>query len=112
MWAGSNRVQAFDTPLFYPDSRGNGPHLSFVDGLRADDPQPDPFAECRPWNSRRPCAHHASTHRHKDVSALDQYETRPRQAAYYRELLDRVQKVPGVRAAAVVNNLPLSGSST
>jgi putative ABC transport system permease protein len=40
------------------------------------------------------------------------YDTRPRQAAYYRELLDRVQKVHGVRAAAVVNNLPLSGSST
>ncbi len=40
------------------------------------------------------------------------YDTRPRQAAYYRELLERVQKVPGVRAAAVVNNLPLSGFST
>ncbi|HEY3835545.1 MAG TPA: ABC transporter permease [Bryobacteraceae bacterium] len=40
------------------------------------------------------------------------YDTRPMQTAYYRELIDRVQRVPGVRAAAVVNNLPLSGSST
>ena len=40
------------------------------------------------------------------------YDTRPRQTAYYRELIDRVHRVPGVRAAALVNNLPLSGSST
>jgi putative ABC transport system permease protein len=29
--------------------------------------------------------------------------------AYYREILDRVARVPGIRAAAIVNNLPLSG---
>jgi putative ABC transport system permease protein len=40
------------------------------------------------------------------------YDTKPRQMAYYRELLDRLRRVPGVRAAAVVNNLPLSGSNT
>jgi len=37
------------------------------------------------------------------------YDTKPRQMAYYRELLDRVQRIPGIHAAAVVNNLPLSG---
>lgn len=36
------------------------------------------------------------------------YDTRPRQMAYYREILDRVQRIPGIRAVAVVNNLPLS----
>lgn len=37
------------------------------------------------------------------------YDTQPRQIAYYREILERVQRIPGIRAAAVVNNLPLSG---
>src|SRR5579859_4939055 len=37
------------------------------------------------------------------------YDTRPRQMAYYREILDRVKTVPGIKAAAIVNNLPLSG---
>ena len=40
------------------------------------------------------------------------YDTRPRQMAYLRELLRHVERVPGVRAAAVVNNLPLSGVNT
>ncbi len=40
------------------------------------------------------------------------YDTKPRQMAYYRELLERLQRMPGVRAAAVVNNLPLSGFNT
>jgi putative ABC transport system permease protein len=40
------------------------------------------------------------------------YDTRPRQIAYYREVLDRVKALPGIRAAAIVNNLPLSGVST
>jgi putative ABC transport system permease protein len=37
------------------------------------------------------------------------YDTRPRQMAYYREILDRVKRVPGIKASAIVNNLPLSG---
>ena len=37
------------------------------------------------------------------------YDTRLRQMAYYREILERVKTVPGVKAAAIVNNLPLSG---
>jgi len=32
--------------------------------------------------------------------------------AYYREILERVKTVPGIRAAAIVNNLPLSGISS
>ena len=40
------------------------------------------------------------------------YETIPRQVAYYHELLDRLQRIPGVRYVALVNNLPLSGSNT
>ena len=40
------------------------------------------------------------------------YDTRPRQMAYYREILERVKTVPGIKAAAIVNNLPLSGIST
>jgi putative ABC transport system permease protein len=37
------------------------------------------------------------------------YDTRPRQMAYYREILERVKTIPGIKAAAIVNNLPLSG---
>ena len=40
------------------------------------------------------------------------YNSRPQQIEFYREVLERCQRVPGVQAAAVVNNLPLSGSST
>lgn len=40
------------------------------------------------------------------------YDTRPRQMAYYRELLQRVKSVPGVKAAAIVNNPPLSDVNT
>jgi predicted permease len=40
------------------------------------------------------------------------YDTRPRQMAFYREILDRVKTVPGIKAAAIVNNLPLSGINT
>ena len=35
-----------------------------------------------------------------------------RQIEFYREVLDRISAVPGVRAAAVVNNLPLSEANT
>lgn len=40
------------------------------------------------------------------------YDTTPRQMAYYREILARVQSVPGVKAAAIVNNPPLSDINT
>jgi putative ABC transport system permease protein len=40
------------------------------------------------------------------------YDTKPRQIAFYGELIERLGHVPGVRAAAVVNNLPLSGATT
>ncbi len=40
------------------------------------------------------------------------YDTRPRQIEFYRQVLDRLAVVPGVRAVAVVNNLPLSEANT
>jgi putative ABC transport system permease protein len=40
------------------------------------------------------------------------YQDMPRQIAFYRDVLERFERTPGVKAAAVVNNLPLSGSST
>lgn len=36
------------------------------------------------------------------------YASRPQQIAFYRELVERLQRVPGVRAVGVVNNPPLS----
>jgi putative ABC transport system permease protein len=46
------------------------------------------------------------------VGPTGKYDTRPRQMAYYREILERVRMVPGVKTAAIVNNLPLSGVNT
>jgi putative ABC transport system permease protein len=40
------------------------------------------------------------------------YDTRPRQIAYYSQILERVQQLPGTQAVAIVNNLPLSGINT
>ena len=40
------------------------------------------------------------------------YDTKPRQMAYYRDILEHLERVPGVTAAAFVNNLPLSGANT
>ena len=40
------------------------------------------------------------------------FETKPLQMAYFGRLLDRLRTAPGVRAVAVVNNLPLSGFNT
>jgi putative ABC transport system permease protein len=40
------------------------------------------------------------------------YDTKQRQMAFYHELLDRLQRIPDVKAVAVVNNLPLSGFNT
>jgi putative ABC transport system permease protein len=40
------------------------------------------------------------------------YDTRARQIEFYARVLDRLQVVPGVRAVAVVNNLPLSEANT
>ncbi len=41
-----------------------------------------------------------------------QFETKPRQMAYYHELIERLSATHGVDAIAVVNNLPLSGVNT
>jgi putative ABC transport system permease protein len=43
---------------------------------------------------------------------IGKYNTKPRQMAYLRDLVQRLERVPGIRAAAVVNNLPLSGVNT
>jgi len=40
------------------------------------------------------------------------YDTRARQIEFYRQVLERLQIVPGVRAVAVVNNRPLSEANT
>ncbi len=40
------------------------------------------------------------------------YDTRPRQIEFYTQVLERLATVPGVRAIAVVNNLPLSEANT
>jgi len=40
------------------------------------------------------------------------YQTRPRQIAYYDELLERIATVPGVDEVALVNNAPLSRINT
>ena len=40
------------------------------------------------------------------------YDNRARQIEFYRQVLERLERVPGVSAVAVVNNLPLSGSNT
>ena len=40
------------------------------------------------------------------------YQDMARQIEFYRDVLERFERVPGVKAAAVVNNLPLSGSTT
>jgi putative ABC transport system permease protein len=40
------------------------------------------------------------------------YDTRARQIEFYRQVLDRLAIVPGVRVVAVVNNLPLSEANT
>jgi putative ABC transport system permease protein len=49
---------------------------------------------------------------HTQPRPTGKYDTRPRQMAYYREILERVKTIPGIRAAAIVNNLPLSGVSS
>jgi len=43
-----------------------------------------------------------------DPRPSGKYATKPQQMAYYRALLDRMERVPGTRAVAVVNNMPLS----
>jgi len=40
------------------------------------------------------------------------YDSRSSQIEFYRRVLERLERVPGVDAVAVVNNLPLSGSNT
>lgn len=46
------------------------------------------------------------------VGTIGKYGARPRQMAYYREILEHVSRIHGVKAAAIVNNLPLSGVNT
>jgi len=41
-----------------------------------------------------------------------QFDTRPQQMAYFQQLVERLQTIPGVSAVAVVNNLPLSPANT
>lgn len=45
-------------------------------------------------------------------NAGGKYDTRQREIEFYHQVLDRLSIVPGVRAAAVVNNLPLSEANT
>jgi len=45
-------------------------------------------------------------------SPAGKYDTRARQIEFYRQVLERLAVVPGVRAVAVVNNLPLSEANT
>jgi putative ABC transport system permease protein len=45
-------------------------------------------------------------------AARGKYDTKPSQVAYYRELIERIRPLPGVKAVAVVNNLPLSEANT
>jgi putative ABC transport system permease protein len=40
------------------------------------------------------------------------YDSKPRQMAYYRDILERLRRVPGVAAVAVVNNPPLTSVNT
>lgn len=40
------------------------------------------------------------------------YDTKPQQMAYYRALVERLHRVPGLKALAVVNNLPLGDVNT
>jgi predicted permease len=40
------------------------------------------------------------------------YDTKPQQMAYYHELVEKLRRVPGVNALAVVNNLPLGNVNT
>jgi putative ABC transport system permease protein len=40
------------------------------------------------------------------------YAPGPQSAAFYRNLLERIQSIPGVRAAAMANNLPFTGFHT
>ena len=49
---------------------------------------------------------------HTQPRPAGKYDNRTRQMAYYREILERVKIVPGIKAAAIVNNLPLSGVSS
>ncbi len=40
------------------------------------------------------------------------HDTRAQQIAYYHDILERVERLPGVVAAAYTNNMPLSGATT
>jgi len=42
----------------------------------------------------------------------NKYDTKPRQMAYYHDVLERLKRVPGISAVAVVNNPPLTAVNT
>src|SRR5439155_15199595 len=41
-----------------------------------------------------------------------QYQMGPQQAAFFARVLDRVRSLPGVRSAAAIDHLPVSGHGT
>ncbi len=45
-------------------------------------------------------------------ASSSKYSTRPQQMTYLHNLVQRLERVPGLRAIGVVNNLPLSGVNT
>ena len=47
-----------------------------------------------------------------ETNPAGKYDTRARQIEFYRQVLERLQVVPGVREVAVVNNRPLSEANT
>jgi predicted permease len=48
----------------------------------------------------------------RQLGPSGKYDTKPRQIAYYHELVEALHRVSGVKAVAVVNNFPLSGVNT
>jgi len=48
----------------------------------------------------------------RQLQHIGKYNTKPQQMAYYRELVERLHRVPGVKDLAVVNNLPLGYANT
>ena len=48
----------------------------------------------------------------RQLGQTGKYDTKPQQMAYYHELVETLHRIPGVKALAVVNNLPLSDVGT
>ena len=45
-------------------------------------------------------------------SGPGKHDARPQQIAYYHDILERLERIPGISAVAYTNNLPLSGATT